>query len=129
MKMILIATISSTLITSSAFAGGLVPGSEAGIESHEAAERLAIAKGGGHIPANSVDHTIFSHPPQTFGYSVPRAGVSNHNIIPGSEYGIEKLEETRRDQVQSGSFATGKATAPTPLGWNFLVPGSEYGLL
>jgi len=127
MKKILIAAISSTLVTSSAFAGGLVPGSEAGIESHETAERLAIAEGG-HIPANSVDHTIFSHPPQTFGYSIPRAGVSNHNIIPGSEYGVERLEETRRDQVQSGDFANAETFAHTSLGWDFLVPGSEYGL-
>jgi len=125
----LIAATFATIIASNAsYAGGSIPGSEAGIEAHEAAERIAVAQGG-HVAADSANHTILQHSPQTFGYPSSSPALSDHNLMPGSEYGIERAEEKSRFNVDADKYHNQAPVATTRVGPIRIVPGSDYGLL
>lgn len=128
MRILIAATVATIIASTASNAGGLVPGSETGIEAHEAAERNAIAEGA-HLAPGTANHTTLQHTPQTFGYSTSSPVLSDHNLVPGSEYGIERAEEQSRTNVQVDKYHNQAPVATTPLGWNFLVPGSDYGLL
>ena len=126
---IIIATTLATLVASTAsYAGGLVPGSETGIETHEAAERNAIAEGG-HLAPGTANHTTLQHTSQTFGYSPSSPVLSDHNLMPGSEYGIERAEEKSRFNVDADKYHNQAPVATTRVGPIRIVPGSDYGLL
>lgn len=128
MRILIAATLATLVASTASYAGGLVPGSETGIETHEAAERKAIAEGG-HLAPGTANHTTLQHTSQTFGYSTSSPIFSDHNLMPGSEYGIERAEEKSRVNVQADKYHNQAPVATTPLGWNFIVPGSDYGLL
>lgn len=128
MRILIAATLATLVASTASYAGGLVPGSETGIETHEAAERNAIAEGG-HLATGTANHTTLQQTPQTFGYSTSSPVISDHNLMPGSEYGIERAEEKSRVNVQADKYHNQAPVATTPLGWNFIVPGSDYGLL
>ncbi|MDY8110894.1 hypothetical protein U0C82_17280 [Fulvimarina sp. 2208YS6-2-32] len=128
MRVLVVATVAAVIASTASNAGGLVPGSETGIEAHEVAERNAIAEGA-HLAPGTANHTTLQHTPQTFGYSTSSSVLSDHNLMPGSEYGIERAEEQSRTNVKVDKYHNQGPVATSPLGWNFIVPGSDYGLL
>ncbi|EAU39785.1 hypothetical protein FP2506_00185 [Fulvimarina pelagi HTCC2506] len=124
MRILITATLATMIASTASYAAGLVPGSEAGIVAHETAERMAVTRGG-HVAAGSADHTILQHGTQTFGYSDSATVISDHNLIPGSEAGLERSQEKSRRRVASDKYHNQAPVAETQLGRRSLVPGTE----